>query len=244
MRQRNPLRFHLPQRGDARLAVARVAGEPLCAASASVCWLLLGKSERQLGLAEIEQRFGVLRIASQHLIEAQPREIVARALFVARRLDELLRRRHVRRVEFRIAHQVRDAVLRIGMVLEILRDGIAVFVLQHGKVRHHRDHRLRIVAGARHQLQAVAVGLQLVVARDLRHQSRFGQAAELVDERRENRRNSEEDVKDLRLRVGRDDVAAFDVAGFVADDAREFVVRLHEVDQTFVDVDESAHRRE
>ena len=42
----------------------------------------------------------------------------------------------------------------------------------------------------------------------------------------------------------RDDVAALDVAGLVADDAGEFVVGLNEVDESLIDVDEAAHRRE
>ena len=38
-------------------------------------------------------------------------------------------------------------------------------------------------------------------------------------------------------------MAPLDVSGFVTDDAGEFVVGLHEVDQSLVDVHEAAHRR-
>ena len=117
-----------------------------------------------------------------------------------------------------------------------------MLVLEHCQVRHHRDHRLGVVPRARHQLQAVTVGLQLVFTRDLRHQTRFGQTAEVVDQRREQRGDTEENVENLRFRLRGDDVAPLDVTGFVADDACKLVVGLNEVDEALVDVHESAHR--
>jgi len=130
------------------------------------------------------------------------------------------------------------------VIFEILADRVAVLFLQHGEVRHHRHHRLWVVAGARHQLQSVPVGLDFVFARNLRHNTGLGQAAELVDDRREDRGDAEEDVEDFRFRVRREDVSPLDVAGLVADDACQLVVGLHEVDETLVHVHESAERRE
>ena len=129
------------------------------------------------------------------------------------------------------------------MVLEILAHRVAVLVLKHAEVRHHRHHRFGVVSRARHQLQAVAIGLDLVFAGNLGHQPRLGEAAELVEDRREHRRDPEKKVQNFRFRVARKDVAPFDVAGLVAEDACQLVVGLDEVDQALVDVDESAHRR-
>ena len=56
---------------------------------------------------------------------------------------------------------MRDAVARGRMVLEVFGDEIAVLVFKRPQVLHHRDHRFRIVAGARHQLKPGAVGLDL-----------------------------------------------------------------------------------
>ncbi len=135
---------------------------------------------------------------------------------------------------------MRDAGRLAGVVLEILGDQIVVLAFQRSQVLQHGQHRLRIVTRARHQEQPVLVRLQFVSALHLRQRSGLQYVAEVIDERREKRRDAEQQIEQLRFRLHRDDVPALDVARFVADDAGQFVVGLHEIEQRLVDVDVAA----
>ena len=227
---------HVGERFGLRRHALRRGGEVLLA--------LRDLAERELRLAELEARGRVVGAPLEHVGELHRRDVVAAGLEVVDPLRDALVVGAQRRVELGIAVEVREPLRRAGMVGEILRDEVVAAAVDRAEVRHERPHRVGIVAGARHQHQTVLVGFVLVVARDLRLQTRLRELAEAVHERDEQRRDAEDHVEDRRLVVRGDRVAALDVARLVADDAGELVVALHEVQRAFVDVDVAAERRE
>ncbi len=201
-------------------------------------------SERDLDLAVVQQRIGIVGLGLEQRLELRVGDRVAGLVLIVQGLRELLIRGPHLGIEFLVPLEVRDARRHAGMIFEILVDETVVLGVGGAQMLHERHHRVGIVAGPRHQEDAVLVGLQLVGARHLRDHALFGELAEPVDERREDRRDPDEQVQRLHLRGQRHRVAAFVVARLVTDDAGEFVVGLREVEQPFVDVNVAAERRE
>ena len=145
------------------LAVARVAGEPSLRRLRQRLLALIRQSERELGLAELQQRFAS---------SADPSPELRRAASARRRSARAPRRSRPARAvasPSRWSDRVPDSPSRCatraagsGWSSRYLLTASLCSSCKTPKMRHHRDHRFGIVAGPRHQLQAVAVGLQLV----------------------------------------------------------------------------------
>ncbi len=222
-----------------------VAPVAFCAACASDCSPLLGLPERDLHLSQVQQRFGVVRLrAGEHGRELHRRDAVAALAFVVQRLRHDLVGRARLGIEFGISDEVSDAVGHARMVGEILVDDAALLGVHRAQVLHERYRRVGIVTRARHQQQPVLVGLQLVLALDLRDVARLCELAEAVHERREHRAEADQERRDVLLVLQGHGVPAFVVPRLVPDDGRELVVGLHEVERPLIDVDVAAHRRE
>ena len=146
--------------------------------------------------------------------------------------------------ELRVAAQVGEALVGVRMVGQIFADQVVAVFVDRAEMLHERQHGVGIVAGARHEHQTVLVGLAFVFTRDLGHHPGLENAAELIDDRREQRGDAEQDVEDRRFVGGGHDVAPLDVPRLVADHAGEFVVGLREVDRPDIDVHVAAERRE
>ena len=195
-------------------------------------------------MAQAQQRLRIVGIFLQDIGELDARDVVPRFVQIVKGPNQAFLRSGLGRIQFGIAQQVRNARAGAGVVLKVLRHQIVVLALQRAQMLLHREHRFGVEAAARHQKQAVLVGLQFVGARDLREGARLQNISEVVDERREQRSNSEEQIEQLRFILHRHCVPALDMSRFVADDAGQFVVGLHEVEQSLVHVDETAQCRE
>jgi len=236
LRLAQPLDAHVGQ----RLGLRR----DLVGRRRQVLLALGGLAERELRLTQIEARDRIGGMAGEQVGELHRSDVVARGVEVVDRLRGALIVGARLRVEPGIAVEVGQPLVDVGMVGQILVDRAVALVLDRAEVRHERPHRVRVVAGARHQQHAVFVGLVLVVAGDASQHPGLGELAEPVEQRREHRPDGEQDVQDRRLVVAGDDVAALDVAGLVADHAGQLVVRLREIERADVDVDVAAQGRE
>ena len=158
-------------------AAVRVSARTFFRGLAEGLLALLGLAERELRLAEVQQRDRVAGIGLEHLRELHGRDVVARRLLIVQRLHEQLIVRALLRIEFVVADEVRDAVRKARVIGQILIDQTIVIGLRRAEVLHERHHRIGIVAGARHQQQSVLVGLEFVGARLFRDQPGLARVA-------------------------------------------------------------------
>src|SRR5579872_1883603 len=99
---------------------------------------------------------------------------------------------------------------------------------------------MRVVARLRHQRESVVIGRELVTARVLSRRKFTADAAENSGGSRDYRENAFDDRDDRIDVIGFRDVMKLDVTHFVAERARELIVRRHEIQETHIHMDPSA----
>ena len=123
-------RLDVGERGRARLGRALFGGfgQGLLA--------LLGLSERNLRLAEVQERDRVARIFLEDFGELARGDRIARRVLIVDRLHQLLLGRALRGVELRITDEVLHAIREAGVIFEILVDHARALVVHRAQMLH------------------------------------------------------------------------------------------------------------